>query len=84
MGLDTDSDLIREAIGKIVEAAGHESHMIGSVTLIAEMVSPNGENFLFHLDSSDLSVWKERGMLMYRLDMLSGQATVTEIGREND
>jgi len=84
MSVDTDSDLIREAIGKVVEANGNEPHMIGAVTLIAEMVGPDGENYLFHLDSHDLSVWKERGMLMYRLDMLTGQATATEIGREND
>jgi len=81
--MDSDSDLIREAIAKIVVADGHEPHMIGAVTLIAEMVSPDGENFLFHLDSSDLSVWKERGMLMYRLDMLAGQATVTELMRDD-
>ena len=83
MATDIDSNLIREAIGKIVEADGHEIHMIGAVTLIAEMVSPDGENFLFHLDSSDLSVWKERGMLMYRLDMLAGMATVTEMTRDD-
>ncbi len=82
--MDTDSDLIREAIGKIVEADGNGRHMIGAVTLVAEMVGPDGENYLFHLDSNDMSVWKERGMLMYRLDMLAGQATVVEIGRADD
>ena len=82
--MDTDSDLIREAIGKIVKADGYGTHMIGAVTLIAEMVSTDGENFLFHLDSSDLSVWKERGMLMYRLDMLAGMATKAELAREDD
>ncbi len=81
--MDTDSDLIREAIGKIVDADGNGSHMIGAVTLIAEMVGPDGENYLFHLDSHDLSVWKERGMLMYRLDMLAGMATVNEMRVED-
>lgn len=78
------SDQIRDAIAKIIEDDGEEPHLIGAVTLIAEMVGPDGATYLFHLNSNDMSVWKERGMLMYRLDMLAGEATVVEIGREND
>ncbi len=79
--MDTDSDQIRSAIASIIEGDGEEPHLIGAVTLIAEMVAPDGETYLFHLNSNDMSVWKERGMLLYRLDMLAGEATHTEFKR---
>lgn len=81
---DSDSDHIREAIAKIIADDDHEPHLIGAVTLIAEMVGPDGKNYLFHLTSTDMTVWKERGMLMYRLDMLSGGTTLAEFERNGD
>ncbi len=82
--MDTDSDLIREAIAAINSEDGNETYLIGDVTLVAEMIGPDSKTYLFHLTSQDLTVWKERGMLMYRLDMLAGAATKAEIGREDD
>ncbi len=80
----SDSDHIRDAIAKIIADDGDDPHLIGAVTLIAEMVDLDGDTYLFHLNSTDMSVWKERGMLMYRLDMLAGEATVVEFGRAED
>lgn len=79
-----DSDHIREAISKIMAQDDNGPHLIGPVTLIAEMVGPDGGNYLFHLTSDDMTVWKERGMLLYRLDMLSGEATHVEFERAED
>ena len=83
MGVDTDSDLIREAIAKMNEEDDVEQFLIGDITLIAEMIGQDSKTYLFHLTSDGLTVWKERGMLMYRLDMLSGRATASEIERED-
>ncbi len=79
-----DSDHIREAVAKIIVDDDNGPHLIGAVTLIAEMVGPDGKTYLFHLTSDDMTVWKERGMLMYRLDMLAGAATHSEFERTED
>lgn len=80
----SDSDYIREAIAKILVDDDNDPHLIGPVTLIAEMVGSDGKDYLFHLNSDDMTVWKERGMLMYRLDMLAGAATQSEFERTED
>ncbi len=84
MASDVDSDRIRAAIAEILSDDDTEPHLIGDVTLIAEMVGPDSVTYLFHLNSEGLTVWKERGMLQYRLDMLAGEATDVEIRRANE
>ena len=79
-----DSDRIREAIADIFEANGDETHLIGDVTLIAELTSPEGETHLFTLWSDGMTVWKERGMLMHRLDRLGAMAVVVELDNQDD
>ena len=79
-----DSDYIRDAIAKINADDGEDGYLIGDITLIAEMVGPDSRTYLFHLTSDEMTVWKERGMLMYRLDMLTGRAVVTELERSDD
>ena len=81
--MDSDSDRIRNAIADILDEDGEEAHFIGDLTLVAEMIGPDSETYLFHLTSDSLTVWKERGMLMYRLDMLAGRTTVVEIERND-
>ncbi len=77
-----DSDYIRDAILQVI--GDKEPYLVGAVTVVAEMVGENGDTVLFHLNSDDMPVWLERGMLMYRLDMLSGEATHTEFIRAED
>ena len=81
---DSDSDYIRNAIAQIIADDGHDPHIIGDVTLVAEMVAPDTKTYLFHLNSEGMTVWKERGMLMHRLDMLAGETTATEIERDTE
>ncbi len=82
--MEANVDFIRDAIAKILAEDEEKPHLIGDITLIAEMIGPDSKTYLFHLTSTEITVWKERGMLMYRLDMLSGAATKTEIDREDD
>ena len=77
-----DANYIRDAILQVL--GPEEKGLVGAVTLIAEMTLEDGQNVLFHLNSNDMSVWLERGMLMYRLDMLAGEATLTEFERAAD
>ncbi len=76
----SNPDHIREAIAQIIAADddNEDTYLIGDLTLVAEMVGPDSKTYLFHVSSEDITVWKERGMLMYRLDMLTGQAVVAE------
>ena len=78
-----DSDRVREAIADIIAGDGNEPHLIGDLTLIAELTSPEGETHLFTLWSDGMTVWKERGMLMHRLDRLGAMAVVTELDEDD-
>jgi len=80
----SDCDYIRDAIAQIIADDDEEPYLIGDITLVAEMIGQDSETYLFHLTSDEITVWKERGMLMYRLDMLVGRTTVSELKRDDD
>ena len=82
----SDLDPIRDAIAKVIADDDHDDqYMVGDFTLIAELIGSDTETYLFPLQSTELTLWKERGMLMHRLDMLSGATTATQIEkRENE
>ena len=81
--MEANVDFIRDAIADILAEDDEEPHLIGDITLVAEMIGPDSKTYLFHLTSTEMTVWKERGMLMYRLDMLGGRATVSEMDRDD-
>ena len=77
-----EADLVRDAIAQIVaddEDNEEGPYLIGDLTLIAEMTSPEGETHLFTLASTEMTAWKERGMLMFRADRLSARSVVNEL-----
>ena len=80
--MDTNADLIRGAIAQIMiddDDFDGGPYMIGDLTLIAEMTSPEGETHLFTMSSTEITGWKERGMLMNRLDRLTARSVVHEL-----
>ena len=77
----SDTDHVRDAVAQIMaddEDNNEGPYLIGDLTLIAEMTSPDGETHLFTVTSGDMTAWKERGMLMFRLDRLSARSVVNE------
>ncbi len=80
----SDSDRIRDAIAEIIKGDHDEPRLIGDVTLIAEMTSSEGESELFTLWSNGMTVWKERGMLLHRLDRLAATAMIVELAEDDD
>ena len=48
------------------------------------MTSPEGKSELFTLWSDGMTVWKERGMLLHRLDRLAASAMVQELAEDDD
>ena len=80
--MEVAADLIRDAIAKIMiddDDLDEGPYMIGDLTLIAEMTSPEGETHLFTMSSTEITGWKERGMLMFRLDRLAARSVVHEL-----
>ncbi len=75
------ADRVRDAIAQIIaddEDNDDGPYMIGDMTLIAELTTPEGKTNLFTLSSTEMTAWKERGMLMFRLDRLSARSVVHE------
>ena len=79
----SDTDGIRNAIAQIIADDFDEAHLIGDVTLIAEITSQEGEIFLFTVSSDEITVWKERGMLTHRLDALAAMSVTHELDRDD-
>ena len=79
----SDTDGIRNAIAQIIADDFDEVHLIGDVTLIAEITSQEGETFLFTVSSTEITAWKERGMLMHRLDSLAARSVIHETERDD-
>ncbi len=78
----TNADYVRDAVTKIMsddEDNDKGPYLIGDLTLIAELTSPEGETHLFTLSSTNITSWKERGMLMCRLDRLTARTVVHEL-----
>ena len=76
------ADLVRDAIAQIMaedEDMDKGPYLIGDVTLMAELTSPEGEVHIFTISNTDMTVWKERGMLMHRLDRLGALAVAHEL-----
>ena len=82
-----EADLVRDAIAWIMaedENNNEGPYLIGDLTLIAEMTAPDGETHLFTLASTEMTAWKERGMLMFRLDRLTARSVVHELSDDDD
>ncbi len=78
----TDADYVRDAIQQVMADDPPDEdgpYMIGDLTLMAEMTSKNGETHIFTLSSTEMTAWKERGMLMFRLDRLTARSVVHEL-----
>ena len=79
----SDTDGIRNAIAQILADGDEAPHLVGDVTLIAELTSQEGETYLFTVSSTEISVWKERGMLMHRLDTLAALSVIHQIEEDD-
>ena len=78
----TDADRVRDAVAEIIrddEDNDEGPYMIGDITLIAELTSPEGATHLFTITSTEMTAWKERGMLSFRLDRLTARSVVHEL-----
>ena len=81
-----DADHVRDAIAQIIADDDDNDdgpYMIGDLTLIAELTTPEGNTNLFTMASTEMTAWKERGMLMFRLDRLSARSVVHEQEDDN-
>ncbi len=76
-------DGIRDAIARIITDDGEDPHLVGDVTLIAELTSQEGETYLFTVSSTEITAWKERGMLMHRLDTLAALSVIHQIEQDD-
>ncbi len=78
----SDSDHVRNAIAQVMADDPPDDdgpYVIGDLTLIAELTSKEGETHLFTLTSDEMTAWKERGMLSFRLDRLTARSVVNEL-----
>ena len=68
---ETDVTDIRDAVLGILMRDWDGPFMVGDVVLLAEITDSDGDTNLFTLHNTEITVWKEVGMLRWRLESIS-------------